>query len=159
MRAVISFAVLICVGGVLIADPPTKKPPSADQKQEKRDQVRPDRSPAKDSASDAEPESDEKPISFWMEKKLEYSQNLLRGLATADFQAISTSGRQMRTLSRVEGFVRNRNNDYRAHLNTFQRVCDEIVRQGEKENLEGATLAFNQLTVSCVSCHRSLRRD
>jgi cytochrome c556 len=142
MRIAISIGVLLCLGGLLIADPPQEETPQKPV-----------------AATVQEESSDEKPMSFWMEKKLEYSQSLLRGLATGDFKAIAVGGRQLRTLSRVEGFVRNRNDDYRAHLNTFQRVCDEIVRQAEKENLEGATLAFNQLTVSCVSCHRSLRLD
>ncbi|MDG2222650.1 MAG: hypothetical protein P8L85_14825 [Rubripirellula sp.] len=144
MRAGISIAILLCVGSLLIANPQVREtantatPPTT----------------VKDEASDKD-----KPVSFWMEKKLEYSQTLLRGLATGDFEAIEKSGRQLSTLNRVEGFVRNRNNNYRSHLNTFQQVCDEIVRQAKKENLEGSTLAFNQLTVSCVNCHRSLRRE
>ena len=144
MRAGISIAILLCVGGILIANPQVQEPAAAvaPQPQEKE-----------------KPSEKKKPTSFWMEKKLAYSQTLLRGLATGDFRAIEMSGRQLSTLNRVEGFVRNRNDDYRAHLNTFQQVCNEIVRQAKKENLEGSTLAFNQLTVSCVNCHRSMRRE
>jgi cytochrome c556 len=144
MRAGISIAILLCVGSLLIANPQVQETtnPVAPQTKEKQE------------ASDQD-----KPVSFWMEKKFEYSQTLLRGLATGDFIAIEKSGRQLATLNRVEGFVRNHNDDYRAHLNTFQQVCGEIVRQAKKENLEGSTLAFNQLTVSCVNCHRSLRRE
>jgi cytochrome c556 len=34
---------------------------------------------------------------------------------------------------------------------------DEIIRQANQDNLEGVTLGFNQLTVSCVQCHKHLR--
>lgn len=96
-------------------------------------------------------------ISVWMEKKLEHSQAILRGLAMGDFQDVQYNASRLKVLNRVEGFVRRKNPDYRSHLNTFSRVIAEIERQAEKENIEGATLAFNQLTVSCVQCHKSLR--
>lgn len=104
-----------------------------------------------------EPESAEKSTSFWMEKKMEYAQSMLRGLASADYAAIGENARQLRLLSKVEGFVRRRNASYRSQLNTFERVCEDMMVQADKENLAGVTLAFNQLTVSCVSCHQLLR--
>ena len=102
---------------------------------------------------------EQKPISFWMEKKLEHSQAILRGLAMGDFEDVKYNASRLKVLNRVEGFVRRKNPNYRAHLNTFSRVSAEIERQAVKQNIEGATLAFNQLTVSCVDCHKSLRSD
>ena len=107
----------------------------------------------------AKPETgpDKSATSFWMEKKMGYTQEILRGLATSDFEAIGVNARQMRLLNRVEGFVRRRNTEYRLQLRTFERICGDMIEQADKENLAGATLAFNQLTVNCVSCHQSLR--
>lgn len=102
---------------------------------------------------------DGKTMSVWMEKKLEHSQAILRGLAMGDFEDVRSNANRLKVLNRVEGFVRRRNPDYRLHLNTFSRVVAEIERQAEKQNIEGATLAFNQLTVSCVDCHKSLRNE
>lgn len=110
-------------------------------------------------AKDVPKETDEKPTSFWMEKKMEYSQAILRGLATADFESISENSAQLGLLNRVEGFVRRKNPDYRTHLHTFQRIVDDLFKQAGKENLEGTTLAFTELTVSCVKCHQSLRSE
>ncbi|GEM_PF-1449950 len=101
--------------------------------------------------------ADDRPMSFWMEKKLDHSQTLLRALATSDFEALQSNARQMQLLNRVEGFVRSRNPAYRQQLHTFERVTGELERQAKRENIEGATLAFNQLTVSCVRCHETLR--
>lgn len=110
-----------------------------------------------DSPAGSHIETDSKPTSFWMQKKMEYAQSILRGLASADFASISESAKQMRVLNRVEGFIRKRNPDYRTQLLTFERTCEQLVRQAKDENLEGVTLAFNQLTVSCVRCHQTLR--
>ena len=111
---------------------------------------------AADESSDSEP-SAAKSTSFWMEKKLEYSSAILKGLATVDYGSVQQNAEKMRLLSKVEGFVRSRNPEYRVQLRLFERISREIGRQAEQENLEGMTLAFNQLTVSCVSCHKLLR--
>ena len=110
-----------------------------------------------DTPAETENKKEGKPTSFWMEKKMDYAQSILRGLATADFESIGDGARQMRLLNKVEGFIRKRNAHYRAQVHSFERVCDEMIRQAEKENLPGVTLAFNQLTVSCVNCHQTLR--
>jgi hypothetical protein len=32
-----------------------------------------------------------------------------------------------------------------------------LIRQADKENLDGAALAYVQLTLSCVNCHKVVR--
>jgi hypothetical protein len=132
---------LILLFGLLYAPTVTADPPEPTAATEEKQDV----------------DVNKQPTSFWMQKKLEYSQSVLRGLAEGDFEAIKMSSGQLRTLSKVEGFVRRKNPEYRAQLHTFERVCDEMGRYAERENLEGVNLAFNQLTMSCVTCHQLLR--
>lgn len=99
----------------------------------------------------------EEPMSFWMEKKLEYSKSLLEHLTKADFENLEKNANQMRRLGKIEGFVRRRNDDYRVQLRTFDMATTELVRHARRKNIEGANLAFNQLTSSCVACHVLLR--
>ena len=99
------------------------------------------------------------PTSFWMQKKLEYSKNILGGIATADFDRIVENAESMRRLSSIEGFIRGRTPGYRTQLQIFEDAADEIVRQGKKDNVDGAALAFTQLTISCVNCHKQLREQ
>lgn len=110
-----------------------------------------------DSPAKTENEQTEKSTSFWMQKKMAYSQDILRGLASADFEAIGANARQMRTLSKVEGFVRSRHANYRRQLQMFEGVCDEMIQNADEKNLAGVTLAFNQMTVCCVNCHQTMR--
>src|SRR5262249_25772808 len=103
-------------------------------------------------ADDKPPADKGQPMSFWMTKKLEYSQNILAGLATGDFDKIVANAQSMRNLSKIEGFVRGQTPGYRSQLHLFEESTDEIIRQAKKDNVEGATLAFAQLTFSCVNC-------
>ncbi len=136
MRLIFSVFLVGCmVAAVVAADPPAANPAGQGQ-------------------ADAENET-----SVWMVKKLEYSQAILQGLAMADFEAIKSNGVRLHLLNKVEGFVRRSNPRYKRHVRAFEEICDEIVDQADQENLAGVTLAFNQLTINCVNCHRSLRNE
>lgn len=95
--------------------------------------------------------------SFWMKKKMEYSQAIFEGIANEDFDQIIDNAESMRSLSRIEHFVRRRNSAYKAQLQIFQAAARDIVNQANRQNLEGTTLAFTQLTISCVKCHQTVR--
>jgi hypothetical protein len=92
-----------------------------------------------------------------MKRKLEYSKGILAGLAESDFEAITENAEAMRSLARIEAFVRRRSPEYRTQMQIFMEANQEIVRQAERKNVEGASLGFTQLTISCVNCHKQLR--
>lgn len=106
-----------------------------------------------------DPKNKEVPTSVWMKKKLDYSQNILSGLASADFDKIAANADAMQVLSKIEGFIRSRTPGYRTQLQIFEQANQEIIVQAKKDNVEGATLAFTQLTISCVNCHKQLRES
>ena len=95
--------------------------------------------------------------SVWMKKKLDYSKNILEGISLGDFDKVNQNATKLRGLSKFETFVRRGTPGYRAQADAFDRSLAEIIRQADKENIEGMTLGFHQLTISCVSCHRQLR--
>ena len=99
-----------------------------------------------------------KPTSFWMEKKLEYSQDILRDLALGNLDEVASTARRIRTLSKVEGWLRNQRPGYSSHLRSFEFANQEIMRHAEAGNVEGATISFHQMTTSCVGCHQMLRK-
>ena len=98
------------------------------------------------------------PMSVWMEKKLQYSQETLRLLAVGDLNELQMTARRMQLVSKVEGFVRSNNATYKNQLRVFQLANEELIRQAERGSIEGATLAFHQLTSSCVNCHIAIRQ-
>ncbi|MBX3415157.1 MAG: hypothetical protein KF708_20905 [Pirellulales bacterium] len=101
---------------------------------------------------------EEKPTSFWMQKKLEYSQRILSGLATEDFEALRKNATAMQNLNRIEGFARRRDaKEYRTQLQIFEYANSELIRSANQQNIEAGALAFTQLTLSCVNCHKVIR--
>ncbi len=100
----------------------------------------------------------EKPISFWMAKKMDYSKGMLEGLTAGDFKSLETYATQMRALGQLEGFVRSGSPEYAAQMHMFDMSNTDLIVQARKGNIEGATLAFNHLTSSCVACHTELRK-
>ncbi len=106
------------------------------------------------SASPAEEEP-----SVWMKHKLKYSQEILSGLAQEDYAVIKKNALGMKSLNSIEFFVRQRPEGYRTQLKSFQFSVEKLLRHAEDRNLDGATLAFTQMTISCVNCHKELRED
>jgi cytochrome c556 len=95
--------------------------------------------------------------SVWMKKKLEFSQNVLAGLTEADFEKIGANARAMNVLGYLEKWVRADRPGYKQQAAYFEFANQELIRQAREKNLDGATLAYNQLTVSCVQCHKIVR--
>ena len=110
-------------------------------------------------AQDAVPQvTGERPMSFWMAQKIELSKKILESLTKEDFNALEADAKQLRTLGRIEGFVRRQDTTYSRYQQQFDSALLDVANQARNHNVEGATLAFNQLTTSCVVCHKRLRQ-
>lgn len=94
-----------------------------------------------------------------MEKKLEYAQNILAGLTLEDFDLVAKNAKAMNSLNVLEKWMRADTPAYRAQLKVFQFANSELVRLSEAKNLDGSTLAYVQLTLSCVNCHKHVRSN
>ena len=105
----------------------------------------------------ASEKADETQPSYWMKKKLEYSEKILGGLVNKDFDQVAKNAHSMNALSQIEKWVRGNTSEYRAQLQVFQNANQQLMRMAEKENLDGAALAYVQLTLSCVNCHKLVR--
>jgi len=95
--------------------------------------------------------------SIWMKQKLRASQEVLKGLADGDFQAIGANAQTMNLMSYLEKWVHADTAAYRTQLRLFEFADHELIRAAKEKNLDAATLAYNQLTISCVNCHKLVR--
>jgi len=102
-------------------------------------------------------DSEEKAQSYWMKKKLQYSQSILSGIVTEDFELISKNAASMKALDGLEKYVHPRG-EYRMQLQALF-ANDVLLRNAEEKNVDGAALAYVQLTMSCVNRHKVLRRN
>jgi hypothetical protein len=98
-----------------------------------------------------------KESSIWMQAKLLHAQKILAGLTKPDFDAIIEHAQAMTTLGYLEQWDNADRPAYKQELSHFDAVNKELIRQAKAKNIEGATLAYTQLTTSCVKCHSIVR--
>jgi hypothetical protein len=96
----------------------------------------------------------------FMRTKLDHAKKVLEGLTLEDYDAIAKSARALRLLSQAAEWevptIPNAT-DYISLTREFQRYTEELGQKAKQKNLDGATLAYFRLTMSCVNCHKYVR--
>ena len=96
----------------------------------------------------------------FMRQKLEFSKKALEGLTLENFDAIASNARALKLLSQASEWevptIPNAN-EYISLTTEFQKAADDMRHQAKDKNLDGATLAYLRLTMTCVRCHRFVR--
>jgi cytochrome c556 len=92
-----------------------------------------------------------------MKAKLESSQKVLEGIATENFVTVSTHAQKLVALSQVAGWQARQTPEYKQHTADFRRHAEALQKAARSENVDAASVAWFQLTISCVNCHRHIR--
>ena len=95
--------------------------------------------------------------SVWMKQKLEATKNILGGLTKGDFEAIGKNANSMLAVGYLEKALRADVPGYRTFFGDFEYANKSLVAASKEKNIDKATLAYVQLTVSCVNCHKLIR--
>lgn len=96
-------------------------------------------------------------IRILMVEKLDKSKTVLEGIALADFGKITTSAQKLIQLSKTEEWFAYKTQRYELYTNEFRRAAENLADKARQKNLDGATLAYFDLTMSCVRCHQYVR--
>jgi hypothetical protein len=97
-----------------------------------------------------------KPNEF-MRRKLEHSQKVLEGIAVGDFEIIRRHADELLTLSKLAEWKVLTTPRYELHSNDFRRSAQALIDEARAKNLDGAALAYVELTLHCVKCHKHVR--
>lgn len=92
-----------------------------------------------------------------MKAKLESSQKVLEGIATENFVTVSTHAQKLVALSQVAGWQARQTPEYKQYTAEFRRHAEALQKAARSENVDAASVAWFQLTISCVNCHRHIR--
>jgi hypothetical protein len=96
----------------------------------------------------------------FMREKLNFSKDVLEGLALEQYATIEKGAKALKKLSEAaewEVATIPSVTDYVMLTTDFQRHADELVKQAKAKNIDAATLAYVKLTMSCVQCHKFIR--
>ena len=96
-------------------------------------------------------------VSEFMRAKLIHSQKVLEGLTTEDFAEMAKHSQEMSLLSQAENWQVLQTPEYRDRSTEFRRACDTLTEAARKKNLEAAALAYVDVTMKCVNCHKYVR--
>lgn len=97
------------------------------------------------------------PARLAMRAKLSYSQAVLHGLVTEDFDRIGQNARQMLKMSAAAQWPSSGDKVYRHLSEDFRRQCEKLAALAKARNLEGAHYTYLSLTTSCIHCHNYVR--
>jgi hypothetical protein len=92
-----------------------------------------------------------------MKKKLTHSQKVLEGLALGEFKKISTNAEKLIAISKAAEWKANKSAKYEVYSNEFRRLADKLIDKAKAKDLDGATLAYVEMTLNCVKCHKYVR--
>jgi cytochrome c556 len=93
----------------------------------------------------------------FMRAKLSHSQKVLEGLVTENFDEIAKNAQDMSLLSLAETWQVLQTPEYVDFSRKFRNSADTLADMAKKKNLDQATVAYNQLTLKCVQCHKYVR--
>lgn len=93
----------------------------------------------------------------FMRAKLDHAKKVLEGLTLEDFDLVTKSSQEISLISQAAGWQVLQTPEYRAYSVEFRRTVESLREAAKKRNLDGATLAYVEMTMKCVQCHKYVR--
>jgi hypothetical protein len=103
------------------------------------------------------PGKDDKDVSELMRQKLQHSQKVLEGLALSDFDTIAQHAEELILISKKAEWKVYKTPQYEVHSNEFRRNAGALVKGAKDKNLDACALAYVDMTLNCVRCHKYVR--
>jgi hypothetical protein len=88
---------------------------------------------------------------------LEHSKAIVEGLVLEDHEKIKKHSQDLSLLSLEANWRVIHTPEYLQHSEEFKRTADSLTDAGRKKNIDGAVLAYLEMTMKCVNCHKYVR--
>jgi hypothetical protein len=92
-----------------------------------------------------------------MHKKLTNSQKILEGIAIQDFDKVRDGADELVLISKAVSWRVFKTPQYELHSNDFRRSAETLSKMAAGKNTDGAALAYVDMTLTCVKCHKYVR--
>jgi hypothetical protein len=93
-----------------------------------------------------------------MRAKLKHSQEIVEGLALENFDQIARNAQQLSALSLATGWQVFPTEEYVVQSREFRRAVESLRNHAKEKNLDGAALAYLDVTMKCINCHKYVRK-
>lgn len=109
------------------------------------------------SSEDKKPKREPDPL---MQAKLKESQALLEGLTVNDLGKVEKSAEELLKISKSAQLRKAlKTPAYDVYANSFQRSAETVIEKAKAKNLDGAALAYVDMTMTCIRCHQYTREQ
>jgi hypothetical protein len=95
----------------------------------------------------------------FMMRKLDAAKNIVSGLATEDFELIAKAASDLTLLSQESQWEVFQSDQYIRMSNDFRDSSTRLRDNARDKNLDGSTLAYFEVTLNCVRCHKYIRTN
>ena len=121
---------------------------------------------ARDGLAFSKKPADEPSEKEWMQKKREHAHALLDALTAGDQAALKREAAALARLAERPIFLTDqkeggqpkyKTEEYQFRVKAFKHAADDLLAAAEAKNLDGAALAYSDLTRNCVKCHQHFR--
>jgi hypothetical protein len=100
---------------------------------------------------------DPQAVKALMKRKLENAQKVLEGVALNDFDKIGKHADELIAVSKATDWKVLKTAQYELYSNEFRRNAENLGQQAKAKSTDGAALAYVELTLTCVKCHKHVR--
>ena len=97
-------------------------------------------------------------VKAFMRIKMKLAKEVLEGLVLEDFDRIAKHAQEMSLISQEARWNVIQTPQYLEHSGEFRRATDALTEAAKKKNIDGAALAYVEVTLKCVNCHKYVRR-
>ena len=97
-------------------------------------------------------------VAVFMRAKLDHAQDVIEGLATEDYQEIYRAAHDLALASQASAWEVLLTEEYVRQSADFRRSCEALRAAARDENLDAAALAWMEVTMKCVQCHKYVRQ-
>ncbi len=94
----------------------------------------------------------------FMRVKLIHTQKVLEGLLTEDYDTIINHSQKMSLLTRALAWQTLETTAYTERSVEFRRSVDFLTQEAKNKNLDGVSLAYIDMTIKCLECHKYVRK-
>ena len=94
----------------------------------------------------------------FMRSKLMYSQLILEGLTTDDFEMVDDAIDKLKMVTEGEMWVAfDDDAEYRDLTQDFRQATARMEAAAETDNLDATAMRFYQMNTTCIDCHKHIR--
>jgi hypothetical protein len=98
-------------------------------------------------------------LTAFMRGKLDASQQVLEGLVTEDFELIQQGADQLRLMSMKSDWNVLQGPIYAHESAAFRKSTELLGKMAKDKSIDGAGLAYLQVTMHCLGCHKYVRES